>query len=100
MQQAIQRSHQHADIQSQEVCFVETAVQGVAEADREEIAALAACYGPQRPQPLALGTLTSQIGHTGGTAGMAGTVEDCGCPGTDERTGQSFFGPGVLGCSY
>ncbi|MBI84181.1 MAG: hypothetical protein CMJ81_13350 [Planctomycetaceae bacterium] len=75
MQQAIQRSHQHAAIQSQEVCVVETAAYGVAEADREEIAALAGCYGSQRPQPLTLGTLTSQIGHTGGTAGMAGLLK-------------------------
>lgn len=70
--EAIERAYAAAGAAPEEVVLWETAGTGLPEMDAEEIAAVAqGLAGDARRQPLLLGSVVGQIGHTQGASGMA-----------------------------
>ena len=67
----------NAGIASTDVSYVETHGTGTALGDPIEVQALASVYSEQRSeeQPLVIGSVKSNIGHTEGLAGLAGLIK-------------------------
>ncbi|MFI9650841.1 type I polyketide synthase, partial [Streptomyces sp. NPDC052040] len=64
----------NADVEPDEVSFVETHGTGTALGDPIEVGALAEVFG-RSPHPVVLGAVKSNIGHTEGAAGIAGVIK-------------------------
>ncbi len=74
VQNAMQRGREHAGLSDEPISLLESAARGTAE-DNEELAAIAnSCKGTPT-QPVSIGNLTSQIGHTGGLTAMASILK-------------------------
>jgi len=69
---AVERSLADAQVQAGDLAFVAADGNGQPSIDEEQAQVFVALQGDQtRPEPLRLGTLVGQIGHTGGASGMA-----------------------------
>jgi acyl transferase domain-containing protein/acyl carrier protein/NAD(P)-dependent dehydrogenase (short-subunit alcohol dehydrogenase family) len=69
---AVERSLADAEVQTGDLALIDADGSGVPPLDEEQAQALIAVHGDQsRAEPLRLGTLVGQIGHTGGASGMA-----------------------------
>ncbi len=76
MRLAIQRGLASSRVDAGDVAVVETAGIGVPDIDTAEAEALAHVYASgTRKQPLLLGSLAAQIGHTQGASGMASLLK-------------------------
>ena len=76
LQSSLQRSFLSAGIEPDDVAAVEAGAKGLAESDKQEIAAIAAAYGSgRRNQPVRLGTVSGQMGNTGGASGVASLLK-------------------------
>ena len=70
--QALQRAYEAAGVAPEEVTLLETSGVGQPETDDQEIAAVADRMAPvAQSEPLHLGSVVGQIGHTQGASGMA-----------------------------
>jgi len=69
---AVERSLAEAKVQAGDLALIDADGSGVPPIDAQPAQALIAVHGEQgRAEPLHLGTLVGQIGHTGGASGMA-----------------------------
>jgi acyl transferase domain-containing protein/3-hydroxymyristoyl/3-hydroxydecanoyl-(acyl carrier protein) dehydratase len=77
---ALERAYAEAGIDPTSVSYVETHGSGVPAEDRSEAQALAAFFDPcRRSQPLVLGSVKADVGHTGAAAGFASLLKACLC---------------------
>ncbi|MFK8844233.1 type I polyketide synthase [Streptomyces sp. Ac-502] len=74
-QRAIRQALADADLTPADVDVVEAHGTGTTLGDPIEANALMAAYGPDRPRPLLLGAVKSNLGHTQAAAGVAGTIK-------------------------
>ena len=65
----------NADVQANDVSYVETHGTGTALGDPIEVQALGAVLGKERATPLALGSVKTNLGHAEAAAGMAGLIK-------------------------
>ncbi|OLT11592.1 hypothetical protein BJF79_23815 [Actinomadura sp. CNU-125] len=68
---ALTRAYERAGVAPERIGLVETSGIG----DRAELEAFAAAFAGAAPGAVALGSVTSQIGHTGAAAGLAGLIK-------------------------
>ena len=66
-----------ADLHTSEIRYVEAHGTGTAMGDPIEVSAISAalCAGVERPEPLWIGSVKTNIGHTEAAAGMAGLIK-------------------------
>ncbi|MFD0902494.1 SDR family NAD(P)-dependent oxidoreductase [Actinomadura sediminis] len=69
------RAHERAGVAPERTGLVETSGAATEAADRAELGALASAFAKAAPGSVALGSVTSQIGHTGSAAGLAGLIK-------------------------
>lgn len=75
-QEAVIRSAlENAGMKPSEVGYVETHGTGTSLGDPIEVKALGAVYGEKRQQPLRIGSVKANIGHTVSAAGVAGLIK-------------------------
>jgi len=74
----IEAALRHAGLSPAEIGYVEAHGTGTALGDPIEVGALAQVFGG-RPQPVALGSVKTNIGHTEGAAGIAGLIKAALC---------------------
>ena len=92
IQTAFARCHAAAGVSPRDVVFVEATGMGTPEADQIESEQTAAVYASgSRPQPLLLGTVLAQIGHTGAASGMAALIKTTLSMGHAESACQHRF---------
>ncbi|WP_141583419.1 type I polyketide synthase [Actinomadura sp. WMMA1423] len=72
---ALERAYERAGVSPAAVGLVEADGTGTEAGDRAELAALAAVFRTAAPGSVTLGSVKSQIGHTGCAAGLAGLVK-------------------------
>lgn len=72
---ALQRAHRDAGIPPSRIGLVEARGTGAAAGDRAELTALTRAFTGTRPGGVTLGSVASQIGHTGRAAGLAGLIK-------------------------
>ena len=91
LQQAIRRALTNAGVDPADVSLVEMDGTGLPADDQEQLRAVVSAYGgSQRPEPLLLGSITGQIGHTAGASAMASVLKAT----FEVETGQM---PGMFG---
>ncbi|WP_149262262.1 type I polyketide synthase [Actinomadura sp. K4S16] len=72
---ALERAYERAGVPPAAVGLVEADGNGTEVGDRTELAALASVFRAAAPGSVTLGSVKSQIGHTGRAAGLAGLVK-------------------------
>ncbi|GAA0257817.1 hypothetical protein GCM10009527_062330 [Actinomadura nitritigenes] len=72
---ALDRAYERAGVRPSDVGLVEAHGTGTEAGDRTELAALTAAFSAAAPGSVALGSVTSQIGHPRCAAGLAGLVK-------------------------
>ena len=74
-QKVIQEALENAQVQPQDVTYVEAHGTGTSLGDPIEVEALANVYSKNRTQPLFIGSVKTNIGHTEAAAGVAGVIK-------------------------
>src|SRR3989338_4962734 len=74
-QDVIQRAMTQASIEPHEIDYIEAHGTGTALGDPIEVGALAAVFSGERSQPLMLGSVKTNIGHTEAAAGIASLIK-------------------------
>jgi acyl transferase domain-containing protein len=74
-QALIRQALQQSRIQPSQVSYIETHGTGTALGDPIEVNAIAEVFADSRPQPLILGAVKTNIGHTEAAAGIAGLIK-------------------------
>ncbi|RSN68156.1 type I polyketide synthase, partial [Actinomadura sp. WAC 06369] len=69
------RAHERAGVAPERTGLVETSGDATVPGDGAELRALASLFARAAPGSVALGSATSQIGHTGAAAGLAGLIK-------------------------
>ncbi|HEY1601537.1 MAG TPA: beta-ketoacyl synthase N-terminal-like domain-containing protein, partial [Pirellulales bacterium] len=73
---AVERALEIANVVAADVAVIEIDGSGLREEDQEQVRALLTVYGREpRAEPLLLGCVTGQIGHTVGASAMAGLIK-------------------------
>ncbi|MEV0663924.1 SDR family NAD(P)-dependent oxidoreductase [Actinomadura luteofluorescens] len=72
---ALERAYERAGVPPASVGLVEAHGSGAEADDRTELATLASVFAGAAPGSVALGSVKSQIGHTGCAAGLAGLIK-------------------------
>ena len=71
----LQAALANADVAPQQIQYVETHGTGTALGDPIEVAALTEVLGQERTQPLLIGSIKSNLGHTSAAAGVASLIK-------------------------
>ncbi|MFF4017247.1 type I polyketide synthase [Streptomyces sp. NPDC001843] len=74
-EQVVATACRRAGVQPREVTFVEAHGTGTVLGDTIECAALGSLHGEGRDEPLAIGSVKGNLGHTEGAAGIAGLIK-------------------------
>ncbi|HTN75546.1 MAG TPA: beta-ketoacyl synthase N-terminal-like domain-containing protein, partial [Pirellulaceae bacterium] len=74
VQNAMQRALDDAQLPSEALSAIEAFGMGVSKVDSQELAAIESVLGA-RSEPIALGSLSNQIGNTGGASGLASLLK-------------------------
>ncbi|WP_329562420.1 type I polyketide synthase [Kitasatospora sp. NBC_01266] len=74
-QQVLRAAYRRAGVGPEQIAFIEAHGTGTALGDAIECAALGAVHGIERRQPVAIGSVKGNLGHTEGAAGIAGLIK-------------------------